>query len=104
MKKNIFDMVSENIEMLEKLKAILRDNRDKTNSTEFTSDMLMYSPDEWNVIALIFVHYNEAGKELRTMKDKEKEAWIIENKYFVGLVYDLLLCLTDRLKKEVAKA
>ena len=103
MKKNIFDMVTENNEMLGKLKTILLENRDKTPE-EFNSDMLMYSPDEWNLIALIFAHYNEAGKELRTMKDKEKEAWIIENKYFVGLVYDLLLCLTDRLKKEVAKA
>ena len=103
MKKNIFDMVTENNEMLGKLKAIILENRDKDVS-EFTSDMLMYSPDEWNLISLIFAHYNEGGKELARLKEKEKEAWIIENKYFVGLVYDLLLCLTDRLKKEVASA
>ena len=103
MKKNLFDMVAENAEMLKKLKTILLENRDK-NPQEFTSDMLMYSPDEWNVIALIFAHYSEGGKELAKLKDKEKNAWIIENRRFVALVYDLLLCLTERLAKEVAKA
>ena len=103
MKKNLFEMVAENAEMLKKLKTILLENRDK-NPQEFTSDMLMYSPDEWNVIALIFAHYSEGGKELKRLKEKEKEAWIIENKRFVALVYDLLLCLTERLAKEVAKA
>ena len=103
MKKNIFEMIQENQIMIRKIQDIVSANANRETET-LTPEMLMFTPDEWDIISLIFAHYNEGGKALSKLDDKGKDEWAIENKMFIALIYDLLLCLTARLDKEVSKA
>lgn len=85
----------------------LRDLLVEASKTEdhLLPDVLMFSPDEWEVIGILITHYDFFQKKLHKCKDEKEELELLQREgSFLGVIRDVSMKFASRLRKEVHKA
>ena len=70
-----------------------------------TEDMLMFTPDEWEIIGILIMHYDFFQKKMKECKNEaELYDLLKEQGNFLGVVRDVSMKLTSRLERQVNEA
>lgn len=98
---NITDIVNEIAIKLTKLHSIIDEGIKMGNDEQPTAEMLAFSPEEWETIAITIAHYNLFCDEYRTMKTNEEKRKFFESRAsFLGYVRDMIAHWYDMIPKK----
>lgn len=62
----------------------------EASSEDKWNEVIMYSPDEWEEIALAIQHFNKFVKEVQKLKSQDAiDAYYKKNDQLLALIYDL---------------
>ena len=95
---NVNDLIMDINGKLKNLHRILYGATKIKSQEELTDEMLTFSPDEWEMIAITIKHYDLNVRQLKSLKNqKDIERWFDRNTTFLGYLRDMVCAWDSRL-------
>lgn len=95
---HVDELINEINAKLKRMHEILHDATQVKSEEELTNEMLTFSPEEWEQIAITIKHYQMAMAKLRSIKEPdEARRWFAENATFLGYLRDMVCAWESRL-------
>ena len=103
---NLFDIIDEINEKLSTFRSVMNQASKAESEKDLQSIVFLYSPEEWEQIAITIMHYQFFWNEYHKLKQSEEELrkFANENASFLGYARDMVASWYSRIEGNNKKA